>query len=145
MRVAGFPGELVVIDADENEAVRTDDVIGQLKTWILRKIDKGEDVWAIGLDGGYEIEVTRGNIDELLPKITKEDREQPFNNFLVTKEGGEGVAMGYAGPTLEVGPWPEIGNDLSGEAYMVYKTTDTASGQPVKGVETERPLDDEDQ
>jgi hypothetical protein len=131
---------MIVIDSWENEAVRTDDALGQLKIWLLRQIRKPSEV--IGFEGEP---VTEENIDAQIASIVAAGVlcEYAFDGFLVLTdddEGSEGVAVGFSSADRNsfAMPWPEARDDdefLGNGDPMVYKIAGVPEGTVVRGHE----------
>ena len=131
---------MIVIDSWENEAVQTDDALGQLRTWLLRQIRKPSEV--IGFEGEP---VTEENIDAQIAAVVAAGVlcEYAFDGFLVVTdddEGSEGVAVGFSSADRNSFsmPWPEArydGGFLGNGDPMVYKTAIVPAGTIVQGHE----------
>jgi len=134
-RVAAGQSE-IVINSYSNVAVRTPDVRGQLREWMLEQASKGE---VIGADGEP---VTPENVDGQLASVPDDMLGEAFDGFLVTgpeNEGAEGVAVGFVSSDRQaiVFAWP-IPEDQESEFWgnfdpTVYKTAGVADGVEVRG------------
>jgi hypothetical protein len=122
----------IVINSYSNIAIRTPDVRGQLKKWLMEL--SGE---VMGVDGET---VTAENIDSQLSSVDDDMIGETFDGFLVCSdedEGTEGIAVGFSSSDRSsfAFPWPvpEVDGFWGNGDPVFYKTVGVADGVEIKG------------